>query len=558
MTRRGSEPDAIRYMAWPADRRLPSPGGGGRRLLLALLVAAAVALVAGGAWLFANPSGPGPTAGATGSASPSAASSPTEGPTATPSPAAVQVPLAVVSAFDAYKTIAVDRPALAKRLAAGTLVLPCGAEAVIAAALETTLQGAAPCVAADGITAALDPGRGDLALLPPALVTPRVKVVPLESADLFGQASARAKPYPLTILAPAAWPAAWSAWDAADVRVVVTTGVTCPDRGVALQTILNKKGWDWLATAGTARITGTHVDHRFNPPAGYVTLNLVRTGNEGAVKELISGADVAVSDFECAMTKNYKVHLSGTVFTIDPRVARLMGDVGFDVATVAADHTTNAGLGAVGETVDFMKAAGVQPTGAGRTLDEALAPAIVEVNGLKFGFIGLDAIGGSRYATATGSGVAHLTAANVRTAVARARAAGAQVVIALVQWSSVEYQATFTSFQLSTKKLLYANGIDHIVGDDFHWAGALAIDLVGSTYRYTGSSQGNFWFDQNWSRQTEEAVITSLTFAGTRLVQVRLQSTVVVDNAQLNLTDPTTDGQFVLKQVLKGSTLPPR
>jgi hypothetical protein len=45
--------------------------------------------------------------------------------------------------------------------------------------------------------------------------------------------------------------AAWNAWTASDVRVVVTTGVNCPDRGVSHQTVVLKKGWDWLLQAGT-------------------------------------------------------------------------------------------------------------------------------------------------------------------------------------------------------------------------------------------------------------------------------------------------------------------
>ena len=134
----------------------------------------------------------------------------------------------------------------------------------MASALGSDGQGAAPCVAADAITAELDPGDTDVALIPPALVTPRVKVVPLEGADLFGQAKAREIPYPLTIVPPATWPAEWSVFAANDVRIVVTTGVNCPDRGVAIQTVLKGKGWDWLAEAGTARIAGTHFDTRYD------------------------------------------------------------------------------------------------------------------------------------------------------------------------------------------------------------------------------------------------------------------------------------------------------
>jgi poly-gamma-glutamate capsule biosynthesis protein CapA/YwtB (metallophosphatase superfamily) len=473
-------------------------------------------------------------------------------PDASGGPPAGRVALAVVSGFDNYAVTSITRAELASRLASGTLIVPCGAESAVARALGSTGTGAAMCVAADQITGALAPASTELALLPPALVTPRVKVVPLEGADLFGEKPARATPYPLTIARPATWPAAWSAWTASDVRVVVTTGVNCPDRGVSHQTVVLKKGWDWLLQAGTARYTGTH----WYAPMGWYVVDAVRTGHAGALLALLKNADVTVSDFECPMTRAFTQHDSGTNFSIDPRVAAMMATAGFDVATIGADHNTNAGLAAVGETVDDFRANHIQPTGAGRTLDEALRPAVVDAHGITFGFVGFDAIGGSTYATATTPGVAPLTLANARVAIAKARAAGAQVIIALPQWSNTEYHANFTAFQDRLTALLFNAGADHIVGADFHWAGGVSISRTGSTYRYVGASQGNFWFGQDWSRQTEEGVITTLSFVGTKLIQVRLTPTVVIDNAQVNLTDPATDGQYVLHQVLAVSTLP--
>jgi poly-gamma-glutamate capsule biosynthesis protein CapA/YwtB (metallophosphatase superfamily) len=496
----------------------------------------------------------GATPGAAANPAPSVAVGPGHATSPAAGPGVEGVPLVVVSAFANYSQTSTTRPELAARLRAGTLVVPCGAEAEVARALGASAPGAAPCVPADRITARLDPANPQLALVPPALVTPRVRVIPLEGVDLFGERPARSMAYPLSVPAPATWPAAWSEWNSSDVQVVVTTGVNCPDRGVSHQTVILGRGWGWLLRGGTARYTGTHWDARF----GWTVVDAVRTGHAGAVRDLIRNADVAVSDFECPMTRGFVQHESGTVFSIDPRVAPLMARAGFDVATVAADHTTNAGLGAVGETVDLLRANGIQPTGAGRTLAEALGPAVVDTGGIRFGFVGFDAIGGSASATSSSAGVAALTAANVRAAVAKARAAGAQVIIGLPQWSSVEYRAQFTQFQRDLVKTMVAAGVDDIVGADFHWAGALSITQAGSGYRYVGSSQGNFWFDQDWSRQTQEGIMTSLTFVGTRLAQVRLAPIVVLDHGQPNLLDPATDGQFVLRQVLAGTTLPSR
>ncbi len=487
-----------------------------------------------------------PTAGT--SSSPQALASPTP-PAATP---AGSVPLAVVSGFDNYKVNSITKATLAARLAAGSLIVPCGAETAVAQALGSTRPAAPACVAADKISATLAPSSALLAVLPPALVTPRVKVVPLEGADLFGETPARGRAYPLTIATPPSWPAGWSRWAVTDVRVVVTTGVTCPDRGVSHQTVVLKKGWDWLLAAGTARYTGTHWDARL----GWTVVDPVRTGHPGVLLDLLKNADVTVSDFECPITKTFTQHDSGTVFSIDPRVAPMMARAGFDVVTLASDHMTNAGSAAVGITVDAFRSAGIQPTGAGRNLNDALRPAIVNAHGISFGFVGFDAIGGSTPAAAATPGTATLTAANAATAIARARAAGAQVIIALPQWSNVEYHANLTGFQTRLATLLEHAGADHVVGADYHWAGGLAISRVGARYHYVGASQGNFWFGQNWSRQTEEGIITSLTFVGTQLVQVRLTPTVVLDDAQVNLIDPATDGQFVLRQVLSASTLP--
>jgi hypothetical protein len=69
------------------------------------------------------------------------------------------------------------------------------------------------------------------------------------------------------------------------------------------------------------------------------------------------------------------------------------------------------------------------------------------------------------------------------------------------------------------------------------------------------SSHGNFLFGQDWSRQTEESVVVELTFVGKSLVQASLHPYVMLDQAQPNLTNPTTDGKYVLQQVWSNSIL---
>ena len=459
-----------------------------------------------------------------------------------------------MTGFDNYTLNAISSKTLAAKLAAGTVYVPCGTEDAIADALGTTTDGWAPCVAAAKLAAKLPPSSKRLGLLPPGLVGPGVKAVPLDGADLFGEGPARSKTYPLAVTAPTGWNADWGAYDVDDVRVVLSTGVNCADRGVSYQTNTLGKGWDWLLNAGTARYTGRHWD----PSLGWWVVDAVRTGNLGAIKTLIANADIAVSDFECPMTSTFVQHQNGTTFTVDPKVAALMKKAGFDVATIATDHMTNAGLSGVTQTVKFFNQAGIKVVGGGKTLADALKPAVVTVRGLRFAFIGLNGAGGSAPATASSPGTAPMTVNTIKSTVAAARKV-ADIVFVLPQWSTREYVAAFTEQQLTWRDRIYAAGADHIIGSDNHWAGALSITPGGvSGNHLTVASQGNFWFGQKWSRQTQEGVMTMATFVGTRLAQVRLIPTVVLDNAQPNLTNAATDGQFVLKQALTPSIIKPR
>src|SRR4029079_2690051 len=92
------------------------------------------------------------------------------------------------------------------------------------------------CVAPDGIAAALKADPTAYLLVPPGLVTPLTKVLPIDGADLFGNPEARDKAYPVTGTATGL-PAADPSYDAADIRTLMSLGDSCPDRGVAYQAI---------------------------------------------------------------------------------------------------------------------------------------------------------------------------------------------------------------------------------------------------------------------------------------------------------------------------------
>ena len=275
------------------------------------------------------------------------------------------------------------------------------------------------------------------------------------------------------------------------------------------------------------------------------------------VAELVSGADVTIDDFECPVVESFTVN-EGVVFSIDPAVLpRLRDTYGVDVATLAANHLFDRGTPGFLETLQQFEDAGIPTTGAGADLEGALAPAFVDVNGLTFGFVAFNEIPGSLEAGPGQPGVLWLRDANVTEAVSRAREGGADLVFCVPQWwGGAEYHAQFIGDMRRQQEVFFDAGCDHVIGHGTHWSGPIEISADDDgRHRVTMVSHGNFLFGQEWSQQTQEGVLLELAFRGTELAQARMHPYIMLEQAQANLTDPATDGQYVLQRIYEASGL---
>ena len=77
-----------------------------------------------------------------------------------------------------------------------------------------------------------------------------------------------------------------------------------------------------------------------------------------------------------------QVHGSGHS-RIKPHMTSVFSDCGIDVASVASNHTMDFGEDALLDTVEHLQKRGIQTVGAGRNLEEARKPAIIERKGIK-------------------------------------------------------------------------------------------------------------------------------------------------------------------------------
>jgi hypothetical protein len=87
----------------------------------------------------------------------------------------------------------------------------------------------------------------------------------------------------------------------------------------------------------------------------------------------------------------------------------MLGAVGFDVMTLANNHMIDGGYAGLRDTIDLLQGQNIAVTGAGRNIDEATRPVIVERRGLRIAFLGFCTVHPVRYeARASRPGLASL------------------------------------------------------------------------------------------------------------------------------------------------------
>lgn len=481
---------------------------------------------------------------ATGVPSPAAtaASTPTEVPSATPDRSLAVVPVTgfwsatrdissaeVKAALAGESTdwrVVIGEPQLIGRLAAALGVVPSVA----------VISGDRAAVAA---RVASDPHA--LGLLAADQVGPSVRALAVDGKSLFGvHHVASLVGWPFVVDGPPGT----TPWDPAGLWTIVAGGDVMLDREIYRQTVILGKGADLPWDGGTVRIASRRCCNVLGNPLPVAE----RTGHAGAVRDLLAAADIGLVNLEGPAPDAFHYHATGLVFTFDPALLAGLVHAGVDLVDLANNHIGNGGTSGIVQTVANLDAVKIAHTGAGANLAAARTPANLSGGGIRVAFLGYDNIADPYHATGTRPGNAPLSVAAVRADAAAARAAGATMVIALLHWG-IEYRATVATSQRQLATAILAAGVDLIIGSHSHWAGA--VEAIGDGLVLY--SLGDFIFDIARSEESLEGLLAELTFAGTRLVQVDLHPTLIVDLVQPNLLDPP-DAATVLGRVRKASS----
>lgn len=260
------------------------------------------------------------------------------------------------------------------------------------------------------------------------------------------------------------------------------------------------------------------------------------------VREYISSADLAVGTLNTTLS-DLSTHtgcIQTYVLVSDSRSASAAASAGFDVMSVATNHIKNcAGASCADDynwafldTLDNLRSNNILPVGAGMNLAEALQPVVVEVQGIRFGFVSLGMVEPMAFAGHYTPGIAELNDENLRAAI-EAASQVSDVVIAMPHWGP-EDTSDPNSYQLHFAQVAVEAGADVVVGNHTHVVQAIQqIDGIDVFY-----GLGNFIFDQTWDLAHQQGVMLLLHFAGADYTGYDLIPTHVDGDGTVHIAEP--------------------
>lgn len=243
-------------------------------------------------------------------------------------------------------------------------------------------------------------------------------------------------------------------------------------------------------------------------PARFTDKTIRDLGNDfdytvDQTKDITSAGDVTVINLEaplfdgCPLTPE-----GGFTFCGQAGFTEALNTAGVDVATLENNHIGNYGVEGITETENVLDAAGIKWA-------DRSTPAVVDVRGLKFGFLAFNAVG-------------EIVDRDAMVAQIQALRPQVDVLAVSFHWGAEYVNVPTTApgiaddYPPELAHLAIDAGADLIIGNHPHWVGAVEV-YKG---KYIAYGHGNFIFDQMWSYETRIGVIGKYTFYDNQLIGV--------------------------------------
>ena len=184
-----------------------------------------------------------------------------------------------------------------------------------------------------------------------------------------------------------------------------------------------------------------------------------------ALKGLLSAGDLTLVNLETPVSGEEYGYHGFPKFNAPLNMAQTLKDVGVDIVITANNHILDNGFKGLVSNLDNLDKIGLLHTGAARTQEEADAPYILDINGIKTGFA-TSTIQLSMNVTNDFS-VPLNREETIRRQIRNLRAAGAELVVFHIHWGK-EYKEYPSDTQLALYQILESEGVDIVIGSHPH------------------------------------------------------------------------------------------
>jgi poly-gamma-glutamate synthesis protein (capsule biosynthesis protein) len=268
------------------------------------------------------------------------------------------------------------------------------------------------------------------------------------------------------------------------------------------------------------------------------------------IADTLRSADLRYGNLECPISDRGRNLHHRYSFRADPRAIEGLKAAGFDVVSQANNHTYDWGPEALLDSLQRLRAAGIEPVGAGQNILAAHYPRLAQVGSLRIAFLAyVDIDPKEATAGVDRPGVAWLDPAQALADIPFARPL-ADLVIVCPHWG-VEYALKPTGGQMELAHQMIDAGADLIVGSHPH----VVQPLEKYHDHWIAYSLGNFVFDQQDSA-THRGLMLRVTVRDKHIAEVLPIAIKINSRFQAALAPNTDRAQEPLMAERKPAFLP--
>lgn len=222
------------------------------------------------------------------------------------------------------------------------------------------------------------------------------------------------------------------------------------------------------------------------------------------VGDRLREADIAVGNLENPITDRGEPADKSWTFRTSPLAVPALAESGFDVLSLANNHTLDYGTVGLLDTIRYLDEAGIGRVGGGKDADEAYRPFYVEAKGIRVAFLGFShvvpEVGWKARKDHPGVAEAY-DISRALEAIQEAKRE-ADLVVVLVHWG-IEREVEPEPYQVKKGRAFIDAGADLVIGSHPH----VLQGLEPYNGKWIAYSLGNFIFTTSLNAETRHSVM---------------------------------------------------